>query len=279
MKKYLYIIAIFAVFGCKKNNKDLSISETDLPVPEAISGEKFNSNLRGACGVIRPGVFNAAGAYRASSSTVFNLGAKTPSVFFNDILNRTAATALPGQFYCLGKNDSSYASTAKVLNKFGLLSVATTITLRSGGNARIPTLRAADWFSTTGGAYIPKSGTISGIKGPTTFPSKIATLGYKDLSGSSFRVYLTVGYSSSSGNTAFYGSEGAGGAYYTILNGNSNGLGRRWTFTCNPFADFSSGNYNVLTEIPGTSASRVGGSSNTAYNTIFADDIDCICAF
>ena len=69
----------------------------------------------------------------------------------------------------------------------------------------------------------------------------------------------------------------AADAQFKVVNGNANGRGKRWFDSCNAFADYASGSYDALTEVPGT-ASRLVGASFTAFATSLVDNVTFACS-
>jgi hypothetical protein len=279
MKQCIYFLIVLMAFSCKKNANDLPQTEA-IPEGEMIPQYLLSTTKICIFGAVVPGKVDSKGALvTAPVGFAFNLGTATPSTFFKAIADRRAATAGFGQFYCLGNTHPSYANTIKVLNKMGALGKLTQ--LASG--KKVATVTPASWWSATGGVYKPKQTAYST---GTKFPSKAAALGYKDATGKTFTVYFTFGtiftsytyprFSSSSqvATTEAFASD----SEFKVVNGNAAGRGKRWFDSCNPGADFSSGSYDALTEIPGTSSTTVGGTSFTSFSSALYDDVSAYCS-
>ena len=279
MKSTFYFLILLTAFGCKKTAVDTQF--TGAPATEEMTSSALidYSTATRAFGAVLPGKLDSRGnLVTAPKGIVFNLGSVTPTVFFKAIADRRASTARPGQFYCLGTTDRSYTNTIKVLNKFGSLGRSTNAT----SGRTIATTTLGNWFASTGGVYIPRQTSYSS---GTTFPAVAAALGYKDANGATFKVYPTFVYFNTSvvsttptSSLVAIGEAFASDSDFKAINGNSSGRGRRWYGTCLPGADYPSGAYNVLSEIPGTSRSLMG-STGTSYVSYFYDDLICYCGY
>jgi len=279
----LSLVTMLALAACGERPASVTAPADDLSL--SVSASVLNPSRLVALAAFVPGTVSSTGAVTKEPVVfVFNLGTRTPSQFFSTISGRTVKTAQNGQFY--GPN----ANGKKVLTRAGQVT-------RNGG---VGSIRVAYTPYNSWGMQASRGTNFSAVA------SQVATVGYRDATGRTYTMRLslipvksTITASTSApgdaegimvpwrewllptvahAQVAAVEAVAASSTSFVTANGNTNGLGRRWFDTCRPHADYASGLYSDLREIPGRSPSRVGGAGFVALTTAFFDDDEGFCS-
>lgn len=279
----LPLLAVLALAACAERQADVTAPADDLSL--SVTASALNPSRLVALAAYVPGTVSSTGVVTKEPVVfVFNLGTKTPSEFFSAISRRTSKTAQNGQFYALNSNGVKILTRAGQVTKNGAV-----------GSIRV--------------AYTPISSWGLQASSGTNFSasaSQVATVGYRDGTGRTFTMRLSLVSVKSTVTAAMSAPNDAEGIVvpwrdwllptvahaqvaaleasiasatsFVTRNGSTLGRGRRWFDSCRPHADYETGYYNSLNEIPGLRSTSVGGASFVSLVTALFDDTRSFCS-
>jgi hypothetical protein len=309
------LLALPLLGACSEHSP--SVLEPNEP-SMAVGTYLYSPSRNVLAGVVFSAQLDSRGALaKAPVGMVFNLNsASSAATFFQGIAGRTAATARNGQFYAPPATDPSYENTKKILSKLQSLAVLDTAFTARGVAVKVARVSPSSWWSATAGkppatastfgfgatpgaknarllyrdsqgrvytAYFTFAYTTTAVasaSGASDASERRAIPWHDRLTGqvASLRTSPRFTRTAVAHAQVAVGEAVAADGEFKVVNGNAAGKGKRWSGTCVPGADYASGSYDVLSEIPGTNAKAVGGLGATSYASVLYDGDVAYCS-